>query len=279
VSAGAPLIAAVLLLFAAALVELARAAPGDLQLLARRALAVPVPGTRRSLGELASALGLSDRMARAGVAERTSVATVLAGKVAAAVLGALAAAMVAPAAPGRLAPALAIALPVAGFLAPDAWLERRARERLRDLRSALPDALDLVAVGAAAGRPPLAGLAEVSRGDGALAEELSILLAEADCGVPQREVLDGLRLRAPVPEVAALCSLIERSRRYGSPLSDQLRGQATGLRGAQRRRVEERAARAAPKIQLTVALLLVPSVLLIIAAGLLSNVDRFLAGL
>ncbi|MCE3266057.1 MAG: hypothetical protein K0S15_766, partial [Solirubrobacterales bacterium] len=34
-----------------------------------------------------------------------------------------------------------------------------------------------------------------------------------------------------------------------------------------------------PKIQLAVALLLVPSVLLMIAAGLLANMDRFLAGM
>ena len=41
------------------------------------------------------------------------------------------------------------------------------------------------------------------------------------------------------------------------------------------RRIEEHAARAAPKIQLAVAL---PSVLLMIAAGLLANIDRFMAG-
>ena len=75
-----------------------------------------------------------------------------------------------------------------------------------------------------------------------------------------------------------MCSVIERSRRYGSPLADQFREQATALRGGQRRRIEEQAARAAPKIQLAVALLLVPSVLLMIAAGLLANIDRFLAG-
>jgi tight adherence protein C len=81
-----------------------------------------------------------------------------------------------------------------------------------------------------------------------------------------------------VREVAAMCGVIERSRRYGSPLADQLRDQATALRAVQRRRIEEHAARAAPKIQLAVALLLVPSVLLIIAAGLLANIDRFMAG-
>jgi len=57
-----------------------------------------------------------------------------------------------------------------------------------------------------------------------------------------------------------------------------LRRQAGALRRDQRRRVEERAARAAPKIQLVVALVLVPSVLLMIAAGLIANAGTLLAG-
>jgi tight adherence protein C len=44
------------------------------------------------------------------------------------------------------------------------------------------------------------------------------------------------------------------------------------------RTVQERAARAAPKIQLVVALVLVPSVLLMIAAGLIPNADTLLGG-
>jgi tight adherence protein C len=48
------------------------------------------------------------------------------------------------------------------------------------------------------------------------------------------------------------------------------------LRVDQRRAVQDRAARAAPKIQLVVALVLVPSVLLIIAAGLIANSDVLL---
>ena len=74
------------------------------------------------------------------------------------------------------------------------------------------------------------------------------------------------------------CASIERSRRFGSPLADQLRRQSTALRREQRRAVEERAARAAPKIQLVVALVLVPSVLLMIAAGLIANADVLLSG-
>jgi tight adherence protein C len=223
-------------------------------------------------------LGLSARLTRAGLADRISPASLLAAKLGGALAGFLWGIVVAPSIPGRLALIVAVGLPVAGFLGPDAWLERRARQRLRDLRSALPDALDLLAVGTAAGRSPLAGLSELGRGEGPLARELAMLSAESSCGLPQNEALDSLRRRAPVREVSAMCGVIERSRRYGSPLADQLRDQATALRGVQRRRIEERAARAAPKIQLAVALLLVPSVLLMIAAGLLANIDRFMAG-
>ena len=223
-------------------------------------------------------LRLSPRIARAGLADRVSVASLLAAKAGAALAGSLWVRVVAPVAPSRLSWIVAAALPAAGFLAPDAWLERRARRRLRGLRARLPDALDLLAVGTAAGRSPLAGLTELGAGEGPLARELAILSAETSCGLAQTEALDALRRRAPVPEVAALCGLIERSGRYGSPLADRLGEQATALRGVQRRQIEEQAARAAPKIQLAVALLLVPSVLLMIAAGLVANLDRFMSG-
>lgn len=231
------------------------------------------------LADLASRFRIESRLRRAGLEHRLTVPAVLGAKLAGAMTGFCAALVASPAAPGRLAWIVAAGLPAAGFLGPDAWLERRARRRLGTLRAGLPDALDLLAVGAAAGRSPLAGLSELSTGSGPLGQELAVLTAESTCGAPQREALDGLRHRVPVPEVAAMCGVIERSRRYGSPLAEQLQEQASSLRALQRRRIEEHAARAAPKIQLAVALLLVPSVLLMIAAGLLANVDRFLAGL
>jgi tight adherence protein C len=232
-----------------------------------------------ALGLVAARLGLPGRIARAGLADRLGVAALLGAKLAGTIAGLLLGMLSAPAAPGRLSLIVLAGLPAAGFLAPDALLERRARQRIQALRGGLPGALDLLAVGAAAGRSPLTGLSELADGEGPLARELAVLSAETSCGAPQREALAGLRRRVPVSEVAAMCGVIERSRRYGSPLAEQLQEQASSLRAAQRRRIEEQAARAAPKIQLAVALLLVPSVLLMIAAGLLANVDRFIAGL
>jgi tight adherence protein C len=224
-------------------------------------------------------LRLSARLRRAGLDARFSPGAVLAMKLASALAGAGAALVAAPAAPGRTSLLVAVAMPAAGFVLPDALLERAARRRHRRLLFSLPDALDLLAIGSAAGRSPAAGFAEIAQaGSGPLADELRVALAELDCGQPLAAALAALRERIPGSEVATLCASIERSRRLGSPLADQLRRQAASLRRDQRRAVEEHAARAAPKIQLVVALVLVPSVLLMIAAALIANADVLLSG-
>jgi tight adherence protein C len=200
-------------------------------------------------------------------------------RIAGVLAGVLAALIAAPAAPGRTAFVLAVALPAAGFVLPDVLRERAARRRRRRLLGALPDALDLLAIGSASGRSPATGFAEIAAaGDGPLAEELRVAVAELECGRPLPAALRGLRERVPGSEVATLCAAIERSHLLGSPLADQLRRQAAALRRDQRRAIEERAARAAPKIQLVVALVLVPSVLLTIAAALIANADLLLSG-
>ena len=224
-------------------------------------------------------LGLPERIARAGLEASLPLVAVLLAKLAFTAAGAMTALAVAPAAPGRIALLVALGMPAAGFFVPDALLERRARLRSRRLLGALPDAFDLLAVGAASGRGPAVGFAELARtGDGPLADEMRMTVAELSCGRPLSEALRSLRARVPGGEVATLCAAIERSRRYGSPLAGQLRRQSSALRRDQRRAVEERAARAAPKIQLVVALVLVPSVLLMIAAALIANADVLLSG-
>ena len=223
-------------------------------------------------------LGLPERIARAGLESHLSLVAVLLAKLAFAAIGGLTALAVMPAAPGRIALLVAVGMPAAGFVVPDALLERRARLRSRNLLGALPDAFDLLAVGAASGRSPAVGFAELSQADGPLADELRMTFAELSCGRSLAEVLQSLRARVPGGEIASLCAAIERSHRYGSPLAGQLRRQSSALRRDQRRAVEERAARAAPKIQLVVALVLVPSVLLMIAAALIANADILLSG-
>jgi tight adherence protein C len=194
---------------------------------------------------------------------------VLAAKLGCTAAGAVAGTLLAAMAPGRLGFAIVVAAPASGFVAPDLWLARHARDRARRVRRELPALLDLLRVTVAAGSPLGAALAEVGgRANGPLASEWRAVGAEVDLGVPLAEALAGLRERLPQAEVVALCAALDRARRHGAPLADTLAGQARDARLALRRRVAEDAAKAGPKIQLVVALLLVPSVLLLVAASL-----------
>jgi tight adherence protein C len=271
VSAAGALAALAVLLAAAAAGEILRGAGVALP-------ALPVGLGSRS-AEAALRLGLPERLRRAGLESRLPLPAVLAAKFGTALGGGVFGLLAAPAAPGRTAVLVMVGLPAAGFLLPDALLERRARRRRRRLLGALPDALDLLAVSAGSGRGPAAGLEQLARaGEGPLAEELRLLASDLSCGVSLSAALSSLRSRVPGSEIAGLVATIERSRRFGSPLAEQLARQALALRRDSRRVVEERAARAGPKIQLIVALVLVPSVLLMIAAGLIANAGTLLAG-
>ncbi len=270
--AGLPAAIAVLLAFAGAR-ELLAAREGRDAPLARALSARSRPAAAMLR------LGLRERLSRAGLESRYPLPAVLVAKLATTTAGGIAAMGAAPAAPGRISLLVALGLPAAGFVVPDALLEREARRRRRRLVGALPDALDLLAVSATSGRSAAAGFEELATAsEGPLADELRITVAELSCGQPLTDALNSLRARIPGSELATLIASIERSRRFGSPLADQLRRQSNALRRDQRRAVEERAARAAPKIQLVVALVLVPSVLLMIAAGLIANADSLLSG-
>ncbi|MBV9212306.1 MAG: type II secretion system F family protein [Actinobacteria bacterium] len=185
---------------------------------------------------------------------------------AAAVLAAL---VLAAPAPGRLGLLMAVVGPITGWLAPDWWLLRRARERARRVRRDLPALLDLLRVSIEAGLSPVAAIGAVGRrAEGPLAHEWRAIAREVSLGVSLDDALDATNRRMPLPEVAALGAALSRAARHGAPLSETLAAQARDARLARRRAIEEEAAKAGPKIQLVVALLLVPSVLLLVAAAL-----------
>ncbi|MEX1142290.1 MAG: type II secretion system F family protein [Thermoleophilaceae bacterium] len=220
-----------------------RPAPGDLE---RRIVAAGRPG------------GLGAREA-------------MAAKLAAACAAAVPAALLAGLAPGRIGPPIAAALPVAAFLGPDLWLRRLASRRTAAARRELPDLVELLRVTVEAGVSLPRALATVgARARGPLAAEWAVVGREVALGVPFADALAAMAERLPTAEVRALTGALERSRRHGVPVADALAAQARDVRAALTQDVREQAARAAPKIQLVVALLLVPSVLALVAAALVA---------
>lgn len=262
-----------------------RRAAGERRARERGAVGASTVGLLASLGRavapaarLAAPRELEARIAAAGLAgpgrgalPKLEARELMAAKVAASVLGAAAGIAFGAALPGRLGIVITVAGPATGFLAPDLWLARRARERARRIRQELPLMLDLLRVTIEAGLSLPAALAAVGeRTRGELGGEWRLVAGEVALGLPLNVSLAAMGKRVPVPEVTAVIGALERAIRHGAPLARTLAAQAHDARAARRRRIREEAARAGPKIQLVVALLLVPSVLLMVAAALIT---------
>ena len=234
-------------------------------------------GVERDDARAIDVFGLADRVRRAGLEGVLTPRTVLLAKGCAAAAGMLFGSLFTGVLPGRLAPIVLVAVAAGGFILPDFLLERAARRRHRRMVVALPDVLDLLAVSVQTGRGLGGCLLDLaSSGRGPLIEEMSRTGDDMAWGSGQAAALEGLRRRVGGTEITSFVSTLERSRRLGSPLAEQLRRQSATLRQDQRRAIEEEAARAAPKIQLVIALILVPSVLLLIVAALAANADSLI---
>ena len=150
------------------------------------------------------------------------------------------------------------------------WLARRARERARARRE-LPVLLDLLRVVVAAGGSLAESLRTVGeRAEGPLAAEWRAVGRQVALGVPRSRALADMLERLPIAELRLLVSALERTSRHGAPLTETLIAQARDARFGLARQAREEAGRAGPKIQLVVAMLLVPSVLLLVAAALVA---------
>jgi tight adherence protein C len=179
-----------------------------------------------------------------------------------------------PAAPGRFGPLLVAMAPGAGFLAPDLYLRRLEKARIAAALRELPDMLDLLRVTVDAGQPPVRALAAVGgEFDGSLAAAWRRVALLAELGEPLDHALVEMEGAFPCEDVFSFTRVMQDARRHGTPLGTALASQAMRARDRRRARIREAAARAGPKVQLVVALVLVPSALLFVAAALLANVS------
>jgi tight adherence protein C len=175
-------------------------------------------------------------------------------------------------------PPAVVLMPVLGAtggFAPTRWLRRREAARRRALVRELPDLLDLLGICVESGMAldPALQLA-VERLGGTLGGEFERVLRDLALGTPRIDAYRALVDRAGSPELARTVGALLQAEELGAPLSRALEGQAEALRVLRRQRARERAARAAPKIQLVVALLMVPAVLMLVLGALVIELSR-----
>lgn len=157
-----------------------------------------------------------------------------------------------------------------GYLLPAHAVAREAKRRRIGVVHQLPDMIDLVVICTESGMAlePSMRLA-AQRLPGPLAEEVATTVRELDLGTPRREAYAALASRMRVAELTGLVGALLQAEELGAPIADVLRRQAALLRSARTQDIREHAARAAPRVQLVIAMVMVPAALLVVL-GLLA---------
>lgn len=178
---------------------------------------------------------------------------------------------------------VAAVLSVAGFLLPDVWVRHRFRQRQREIRHALPDALDLCIICIEAGCSLDVAIARATDQLGltypALAAELSLIRAETRAGKTRSEAFKNFAERTQVDEVRSLVSTLIQTERFGTSVAQALRVHASALRNRRRLHAEERAAKCSVKLVFPLVLCLFPALWVITLGPAIVEIVRGLSRL
>ena len=181
---------------------------------------------------------------------------------------------------GATAWCFAIALLGFGCAYPDLWLRSAAMRRAERIERRVPELVELVASMVAAGvgvDTSLRGAGEAVGGE--LGAELERMHANLALGRPRADELRELATRTGSPSLAQLALALRLSDRLGVPLAGALRRQADRARVQRARAVQERAAKAGPRVLVVVVFVLVPAALLPLAAAVVLTVAGSFTGL
>jgi tight adherence protein C len=163
--------------------------------------------------------------------------------------------------PGRVVPlaVLCCLAFVGGALLRENRLTAQVAKHERRVLEQLPAVAELLALSVAAGEGPVAALGRVvERASGALAADLSRVLAEIRGGTPVAVAFDGYAARTGLPVVARFADGVSVAVERGTPLADVLHAQAADVREARRRGLIENGARREVLMMVPVVFLVLP---------------------
>jgi tight adherence protein C len=166
-----------------------------------------------------------------------------------------------------------------GFFLPHLMLTSRITSRQLEIRKAMPDALDLLTICVEAGLGFEAAMSKVAeKWDNQLSLAFSRTLKEIQLGKVRREALKDMSDRLGIPEMTSFVAAIIQSEQLGVSLAKVLRIQADQMRVKRRQLAEEAAHQAPIKMIIPMALLIFPSILIIILTPAVFQIMSNLGG-
>jgi tight adherence protein C len=161
--------------------------------------------------------------------------------------------------------ALTVVFLLLGFMFPDMWLSSRISRRQKGVFRAMPDALDLLTVCVEAGLGFDAAMSKVQeKWDNELALEFGRVIQEIRLGKLRRDALRDMAERIGVAELTSFVAAVIQSEQLGVSLAKVLRIQSDQMRVRRRQMAEEEAHRAPIKMIFPIALLIFPSILIVL---------------
>lgn len=152
-----------------------------------------------------------------------------------------------------------------GFFLPHLLLSSKITRRQTEIRKAMPDALDLLTVCVEAGLGFDAAMSKVAeKWENELSLAFTRAIREVQLGKVRRDALRDMADRLGIPEMTSFVAAIIQSEQLGVSMAKVLRIQSDQMRMKRRQRAEEEAHKAPVKMLIPMALLIFPSIMIII---------------
>ena len=174
-----------------------------------------------------------------------------------------------------------LALMMAAYMAPDAWVGYRTRKRRERIRLGLPDALDLMVVcvdaGLAIDQALLRAGQELALSQQEISEEFIQINFEQRAGKPRIEAWQSMADRTKLDTVKSFVQMLAQTDRFGTPLVRALRVFADGLRQKRRQQAEELGAKTTVKLIFPLVLFIFPSIFIVLLGPAVILIARNMA--
>jgi tight adherence protein C len=161
-----------------------------------------------------------------------------------------------------------IAAAYVGMQLPLIFLKNKIARRQLSIKRAFPDTLDLLLICVESGMSIEAAFKKVSDEIGtqsvALAEELTLTLAELSYLPDRRQAYENLARRTDLEGVKSVCMALQQAERYGTPLGTMLRVMAQENRDIRMSEAEKKAAGLPPKLTVPMILFFLPVLFVVI---------------
>jgi tight adherence protein C len=221
--------------------------------------------TARRLTPVQLLKGLEERRDLAGANASWTIERLLALKLVLGGIGAMLGLAVFAANPSAAMLAAGAVIAVGAFMAPDLMLGARGRERQKQIERSFPGVLDQLTICVEAGLGLDAAIARSARsGKGPLADELARVLQDVQLGVSRQAALEAMVKRTDVADIRHFVVALGQANRYGVPIVQTLRVQATEAREQRRSRAEERAQKLSVKLLFPLVFCILPALFVVL---------------